>query len=95
MNRGLKMERPSEDELIESLVKFIRERFLDGDPQGELDADSPLLEWGVLNSLNSAVLLNHIHLTLVPSVPLERIDARSFSSVRNIARMLDGSEAER
>lgn len=79
----------AERERLESaLLKFIKERFLDGDPQGEIDRTSPLNEWGILNSLNSAILLNHIHNDLAASVSLERIDPRAFSSVSSIADML-------
>ncbi|WP_067972598.1 hypothetical protein [Nocardiopsis trehalosi] len=84
----------TQEKIEEDLLHFIRERFLDGDPQGELTVESPLREWGVLNSLNSAILLNHIHTGPAASVSMERIDARAFTSVRSIAAMLVAAARE-
>ncbi|MDT9701306.1 acyl carrier protein [Streptomyces sp. P17] len=73
------------DEVTRAITEFIRERFLDGDPKGELEVDTPLLAWGVLNSLNTVLLLNHIHDELGVKVPPSRISARDLKSVRTIA----------
>ncbi|WP_223830654.1 acyl carrier protein [Nocardiopsis quinghaiensis] len=76
------------NEVTERLMAFVRERFLDGDPHGELEETSPLVEWGVLNSLNSAILLNFIHREFAGAVPLEHISAANFRDVRSISAML-------
>jgi peptidyl carrier protein len=78
----------SEEDVSARLMAFIREKFLAGDPRGELEESSPLLEWGILNSLNTAVLLTHIRQEFAMSIPLEKIDARVFRDVRSITSML-------
>jgi peptidyl carrier protein len=79
---------PSEAEISARLIAFIRERFLDGDAGGELDETSPLLEWGVINSLNTVILLSFISEEFGTPYSLENIDATTFKSVRNMTMML-------
>ena len=74
----------SEEEISTRIIAFIRERFLDGDPKGELEESSPLLEWGIINSLNTAILLAFIHEEFGTPLALERLDAQMFKSVRSI-----------
>lgn len=83
------------DEVTRTISDFIRERFLDGDPKGELEEDTPLLAWGVLNSLNTVLLLNHIHDELGVKVPPSRIGARDLKSVRTIASVVRELAARR
>lgn len=78
----------TEPQITEQLLGFIRERFLDGDPKGELAEDTPLLEWGVLNSLNTMVLLAHIRKELGFAVPSVKINPRDLKNVRAIAAMV-------
>jgi acyl carrier protein len=60
------------------ITAFIRKRFLDGDPQGELRPDTPLVEWGVLTSMNTAILLIFIREELGTQVPARYVNARNF-----------------
>ena len=82
---------PSEAEISARLIAFIRERFLDGDAAGELDETSPLLEWGIINSLNTVILLSFISEEFGTPYSLENIDATTFKSVRNMTLMLSGA----
>jgi acyl carrier protein len=82
------------DDVSARLIAFIREKFLAGDPQGELTDSSPLLEWGILNSLNTALLINFIREEFKTSVGLEAVDAASFGTVKSIAAMLCDEAAE-
>jgi acyl carrier protein len=77
----------SEEEIVENLTGFIRERFLQGD-DADFDASASLLEWGILTSLNSIILLNHVEKEFGVVVPLERVDMASFKDVRSLAKML-------
>lgn len=81
----------SKAQISERLIAFIRERFLDGDAAGELDETSPLLEWGVINSLNSVILLSFINDEFQTPLSLENIDATTFKSVRDMTTMLCGT----
>jgi acyl carrier protein len=75
-------------EVSEELIAFIRSKFLDGDPDRQLDQSTPLLEWGVLNSLNTVQLLTFIRDQFGVRVPATAINARGFRDVRNITELV-------
>ncbi|MDQ1295061.1 MAG: peptidyl carrier protein, partial [Actinomycetota bacterium] len=62
-----------ETDVHRRITEFVRGRFLDGDPQEELRDDTPLLELGVINSMNVAQLLALIQNDLGVQVPLSVI----------------------
>lgn len=76
------------DQFTERLVDFIRMRFLDGDAARELAPATPLLEWGILTSLNMTVLLSHIRETWGIAMPLQHVTGRNFATVDAIAGLL-------
>ncbi|MET7467467.1 hypothetical protein ACFYON_05895 [Micromonospora sp. NPDC005686] len=78
------------DEVTPRIMTFIRESFLDGDPKGELTESTPLLEWEVLNSMNSALLLNFLREQLRVDVPLAAINAANFRDVASISKLVSG-----
>jgi acyl carrier protein len=77
-----------EKEVQEELIAFIRNNFLDGDPDQQLDMSTPLLEWGVLNSLNTVQLLTFIRNQWGVRVPPTAINAQGFRNVRNITGLV-------
>jgi clorobiocin biosynthesis protein CloN5 len=81
------------EELPDQLMDFIRERFLDGDLKGELDESTPLLEWGVLNSMNTAVLLTFVRAELGVPVPASYMNADNFKDVRSLTAMIRSLES--
>ena len=83
----------TESEIRESITAYIRERFLDGDIKGELEETSPLLEWGVLNSLNTAQLLGHIRKALGVRIPAMEISSENFRDVRSITALVTRQSA--
>jgi clorobiocin biosynthesis protein CloN5 len=80
-----------EDDVVTVVTGFVREKFLSGDPDGELREDTNLLQLGILDSLNTAVLMTFIRDELDVAIPLEMISAANFKSVRNIASMICSS----
>jgi acyl carrier protein len=78
----------SEDEVVATITAFIRERFLSGDERQELTESTPLLEWGILDSLSTAVLLKFIREELGVTVPPMAVDAKNFRDVRSIATLI-------
>ncbi len=78
----------SDDTISARILGFIRASFLGDDPRSELDEETPLLEWGVLDSMNTAVLLGYIRDELGVRVPPERINGRNFRNVHSIAAMV-------
>lgn len=77
-------------EVTPRITTFISESFLDGDPKGELNESTPLLEWEVLNSMNSAILLNFLREELQVNVPLSEINARNFRDIAAISKLVSG-----
>ncbi|MGK5533263.1 phosphopantetheine-binding protein, partial [Streptomyces sp. URMC 129] len=55
---------------------------------GGVDADTPLLEWGILNSMNTAKLLTFVREELGVEVPVTRITGRDFGSLRAITDLV-------
>ncbi len=76
------------DEISARLLDFIRERFLDNDVKSDLDMHTPLLEWGILNSMNTAVLLSFIRDDLDSTVPPSSLNGRNFKDVDSITSMI-------
>lgn len=70
------------------LLMFIRTHFLDGDTNGGLTDETPLLAWGVLDSFKTARLLTFIEDELGTQVPAAQLNARNFQNIRSIAAMV-------
>jgi clorobiocin biosynthesis protein CloN5 len=81
------------DRIALHISAFIRDTFLDGDPRGELEETTPLLEWGVLNSLRMTQLLAFLREGLPETerakVPALQINAQNFKNVKTIAALVD------
>lgn len=75
-------------EVQDALLDFVREEFLHGDVNSELELSTPLLEWGILDSLRTAVLLAHIRKRFNVHVSLAKINARNFRDIRSIAALV-------
>jgi acyl carrier protein len=76
------------EELLERLAAFVRDKLLDGQDDVELTASSPLLEWGVLNSMNTALLLSYVRDSLGIAVPPSSITGRHFRDLNSICDLL-------
>ncbi|MGV9880257.1 acyl carrier protein [Streptomyces sp. NPDC003006] len=76
------------EETAELITGYVKDTFLDGDEKGELDARTPLLEWGVLNSLNTARLLAFIRERLGVRVPPTAVSPESFKNIDNITALV-------
>jgi acyl carrier protein len=77
-------------EITERVMKFIRDKFLDGDPQGELDENTPLLTLGVINSLNVMQIVTHIRNDLGVVVTSMEVNGDNFKNVRAITSLILG-----
>lgn len=69
------------------LRSHIVEEVLEGDDDG-LEATSPLLEWGVLNSLEIARLLRRLEAELGVRIPEARITAANFRNLDAITHLV-------
>jgi clorobiocin biosynthesis protein CloN5 len=71
-----------------ALMEFIRDEFLWGDDDRELTESTPLLEWGIIDSLRTALLLAHMREKLGVFVSPAKINARNFRDVTSIAALV-------
>jgi len=75
-------------EIARRITNFIREAFLDGDPLGELNEKTPLLEWGVLNSINIVHLISFIRTEFHVVVPPLKINAQNLKDIQSISALV-------
>jgi acyl carrier protein len=78
---------------IETLGAYVVANHLDG--RAELDADTPLLEWGILDSFSVAELLTFIEQHFGVSVPLSSVSPQHFGTLRALAALVGGLCEER
>jgi acyl carrier protein len=86
---------PNRDDVCRLIGTYISEQFLDGAEDSGLKPDSPLLEWGVLNSMNTSLLLAYIRNELGVTVPSTSITGRHFRDLNSITDMVYGLSRER
>jgi acyl carrier protein len=72
----------------DELLEYVRTRFLDGDPQNELDGRTPLLQWGILTSMNTTILLSHIHERFGVAVPPAKLTGTNFQNLDAISSLV-------
>jgi acyl carrier protein len=78
----------SQAEIHDRIAEYISSQFLGDTEIAELEPDTPLLEWGVLNSMNTAMLLAFIRTELGVNVPPVMITGKRFHSPQTIADMV-------
>lgn len=77
-----------QDDVSERIEHFVRQRFLDDSEDHTLTATSPLLEWGILTSMNTAILLTFIRDAFTVTVPPMAITAGNFRDLQSISAMV-------
>ncbi|GAA1216914.1 acyl carrier protein [Prauserella alba] len=80
-------------ELETELLGYIRSEFLFGDEDEELDTTTPLLEWGILDSLRTALLLGHVRERYGVNISPAKVQADNFRDVRAIAGLVRAESA--
>jgi acyl carrier protein len=78
----------SHNDVVEELASYVRSEFLGDDRAAELSPTTPLLEWGILNSMNTAKLLTHIREQHGVSVPPTYLVGNNFKDLDRIAGMV-------
>ncbi|GIF46434.1 phosphopantetheine binding protein [Asanoa ferruginea] len=84
------MARLSETDVTAELLAFVRDEFLDGDPDNDLTEDTPLLAYGILNSLRTVRLLAFARERLGADVTALAADPAALASVGSLSRALTG-----
>ena len=70
----------------QALLQFLQDEILDG--QGELDEGTPLLEYGVIDSLSMVSVLSFIRARFGVEVRSDSITVSNFENVNALARMV-------
>lgn len=71
-----------------SIRDYIIETVFDGQDDGELDEHSPLLEWGILNSLQVLGLIDFIEAKFEIKINPEDLRPQNLESVAAIAVLI-------
>ncbi|GHO89860.1 acyl carrier protein [Dictyobacter formicarum] len=80
-------------EVIEQVKHYIAEVILDGDDT-DLNEATPLLEWGVINSLELVGLLNFIRRQFHVDIPSEKVTAEHLANLATIAELIMDQASE-
>ena len=81
------------ESVAEVLKLYVVRELLDGDGR-ELTLTTPLLEWGVINSIEIARLVAFIKSEFGASIPGEKVIAANFRDLLSIARLVAIESAE-
>lgn len=82
-----------QQQVIEILREYIAKEVLDGRDIG-LEPATPLLEWGVLNSLEIARLVSFISSRFGVSVPSEKVVATYFQDLGALSSLVIDLEGQ-
>jgi acyl carrier protein len=75
------------DAVYEVLATYIAETLLSEGTEA-LEPNTPLLEWGILNSMNTAKLLTFIRESLGVGVPITHITGEHFRTLETITDLV-------
>lgn len=73
--------------IIEYLKTYFAQDVLGGKDIG-LDETTPLLEWGIINSIETARLLSFINKRFDVSIPPDKLTADAFTNIVSISNLI-------
>lgn len=76
--------------VLDTLRTYVAREILDGRDMG-LDERTPLLEWGIINSMEMAKLLTFIERQFHVAIPGDQVQAESFQDLTSIADLVIAS----
>jgi acyl carrier protein len=82
-----------EQVILDMLRDYVGERILQ-DPTATIEPDTPLLEWGILNSISTVQLIGFIRERFQVDVPPEEVVGTNFKDLRSITLLLSKLNAE-
>ncbi len=82
-----------EQVILDTLRGYVKEQILQ-DSTLTLEPDTPLLEWGILNSISTMQLIGFIRERFQVDVPHEEVAGRNFRDLRSITELLEQLTAE-
>nr|BBH88072.1 hypothetical protein KTC_28230 [Thermosporothrix sp. COM3] len=75
------------DEIIKRLQIYVEQQVLDGRSHG-VDEDTPLLEWGIINSMEMVRLLAFLREQFQVDIPPDKMVAAHFANLASIADLV-------
>jgi acyl carrier protein len=81
------------DQVRDRTANYIRRELL-GDNQMSLEPDTPLLQWGILNSMNTARLLTFIREELKVIITPVHITGKHFQTLNTIVDLIYSLHSE-
>ena len=73
--------------IVEDLKSYFAQDILGGDDVG-LDETTPLLEWGLINSIELARLLKFVRKQFAIDLPADKLTADSFTDIASLASLI-------
>jgi acyl carrier protein len=77
-----------EQVVLDTLRSYVNERILQ-DSTVTIEPDTPLLEWGILNSVSTVQLIGFIRERFQVDVPPEEVAGRNFRDLQSITQLLE------
>jgi acyl carrier protein len=74
--------------VLDTLRSYVNERILQ-DSTVTIEPDTPLLEWGILNSVSTVQLIGFIRERFQVDVPPEEVAGRNFRDLQSITQLLE------
>ena len=74
--------------VLTKVTDYVRRELLGGDPGDDLTSRTPLLEWGVLKSLDTARLVTYLRKEFDVRVPSTHMVGENFRDIESIADMV-------
>ena len=74
-------------EVLEALKSYITRDILDGKDIG-LEATTPLLEWGIINSFEIIKVLSFIENQFKVEIPVEQVTAEYFKDLDSLSNLV-------
>ncbi len=79
--------------ILDTLRSYVCERILQ-DPSVTIEPETPLLEWGILNSISTVQLIGFIRERFQVNVPPEKVVGTNFKDLRSISELLAQLDAQ-
>lgn len=76
-------------EAAEDVKRYIVDHILDGRDGDELTFESPLLEWGVIDSLTIVDLVDFVKTKFSIDLPASELNPRNLESIRSFTGLME------
>ena len=76
------------DDLHKTILDYVRREYLDEDSDEEIDAQSPLISSGIVDSFSMVSLKVFLEKKYKISIPDAKASAEAFDSVEKIAKLV-------